>query len=129
MKNPRPTKKKPQSKRTAPPSSSPTTETGIQLEDDSVQLGLRVPRSLLGALDVEATVLGIKTPGITFTRSDAMRSILTRALNDKENIEILQAAKHAKDFETAEAEMRARAYKERLERDQEERNRGRRKPH
>lgn len=54
-------------------------------DSDSVQLGIRLPRALLAALDVEVSRLASQVPAelrgvLSVTRSDAVRSILQRAL-------------------------------------------------
>lgn len=50
------------------------------MADDSVQLGVRIPRVLLAALDREVSRMNAAVPGVEFTRSDAVRAVLTRAL-------------------------------------------------
>jgi hypothetical protein len=50
------------------------------MTDDSVQLGVRIPRALLTALDREVSRMKAAVPGVEFTRSDAVRAVLTRAL-------------------------------------------------
>lgn len=57
----------------------------LSTEEDSVQLGIRLPRSLLSALDVEVSRLSaLVAPElrgvVNLTRSDAVRTILQRAL-------------------------------------------------
>ena len=48
--------------------------------DKSIQLGIRIPASLLTAIDAEVSRLNSLAPGVSFNRSDAVRSILTSTL-------------------------------------------------
>lgn len=44
------------------------------------QVAFRLPVSLLGRVDAYAVDLGRRTPGLTPTRADAVRALLTQAL-------------------------------------------------
>ena len=83
------------------PMSPPPSE--IQLTDDMIQLGARIPRSLLGALDIEIMLLMEQCPSVVFTRTDALRSILTKVIQDPANV----ARVHERRNLVAEEERRA----------------------
>jgi predicted DNA-binding protein len=49
-----------------------------------VQLAFRVPADLVQRLDAHAERLSRDNPGLEFTRTDAVRTLLTRALDEIE---------------------------------------------
>ena len=49
-------------------------------KDPSVQVAFRLPTSLVKRIDAYAARLGTETPGIEYTRADAARALLSRAL-------------------------------------------------
>ncbi len=50
-------------------------------EGGSVQLALRLPRALLARVDAHADRMRAESPGVSVTRSDAMRSLLIMSLS------------------------------------------------
>jgi hypothetical protein len=50
-------------------------------KDETVQLAFRLPASLVARVDVYAKRLNAATPGLDVTRTDAVRSLLTQALD------------------------------------------------
>lgn len=50
----------------------------------TTQVAFRLPESLLKRLDRHAERLSQEHPGLTFTRVDALRTLLTRALDEVE---------------------------------------------
>lgn len=58
----------------------------------SQQVGFRFPLELIARLDRYAAELTEQTPGARFTRADAVRSLLTRALDE------LEAGAEARSF-------------------------------
>lgn len=51
-------------------------------ETPTKQLGIRVPESILRRLDLYAEELTRQMPGMAFTRADAARVLLEKALTD-----------------------------------------------
>ncbi len=49
--------------------------------EPTVQCAFRLPASLVERLDAYAETMGADQPGLTFTRADAVRTLLTRALD------------------------------------------------
>lgn len=60
------------------------------VEEETTQVAFRLSAGLLAALDTEATILGSRTPGVTFTRADAMRSILSAYNADPAHVDALK---------------------------------------
>jgi len=50
-----------------------------------VQLAFRVPADIVQRLDAHAARLSRDNPGLEFTRTDAVRTLLTRALDEVES--------------------------------------------
>ncbi len=50
----------------------------------SRKVGLWLPEPLIAALDAHAAQMGRETPGLTFSRADAVRVLLTSALAEVE---------------------------------------------
>lgn len=80
------------------------------VEEETTQVAFRLSAGLLAALDTEATILGSRTPGVTFTRADAMRSILSAYNADPVHVEALQKIQieHRLRFEQARLEQEHR---------------------
>lgn len=55
--------------------------------DEGVQLAFRIPKTLIARIDRHAERLSKANPGLEFTRSDAVRTLLTRALDEVETSE------------------------------------------
>lgn len=51
------------------------------MSESTKQVAFRLPESLVARLDAYAEQLSIAQPGIAFTRADAVRLLLTRALD------------------------------------------------
>jgi hypothetical protein len=49
--------------------------------EETVQLAFRLPGSLLARVDAYAKRLNAATPGLDVTRTDAVRALLTQALD------------------------------------------------
>lgn len=47
---------------------------------DAVQVGIRLPLDLVRRADAYAAALGVEHPGLSFTRTDAIRLILAKHL-------------------------------------------------
>jgi hypothetical protein len=47
---------------------------------DAVQVGIRLPLDIVRRADAYAAALGVEHPGLTFTRTDAIRLILAKHL-------------------------------------------------
>lgn len=56
-------------------------------DDKTVQVAFRLPKGLLERLDRHADRLAKQHPGLEFTRVDAVRTLLTRALDEIETTE------------------------------------------
>jgi hypothetical protein len=52
----------------------------VDPNEETIQMGVRIPKSLAGALDAEAKRLEAQHPGLRFTRSEVARAVLTRVL-------------------------------------------------
>ena len=52
----------------------------VDPNEETIQMGVRIPKSLADALDAESARLEAQLPGHRFTRSDVARAVLTRAL-------------------------------------------------
>lgn len=52
--------------------------------DATVQVGFRLPKSIVNRLEEHAARMSREYPGLTFTRVDAVRVLLTAALADAE---------------------------------------------
>jgi hypothetical protein len=62
-----------------------TDEKGSQMaKEPTTQVAFRLPDSLLTRLDRHVERMGKEHPGLDFSRADAMRSLLTRALDQIE---------------------------------------------
>jgi hypothetical protein len=48
--------------------------------DDALQVGIRLPMDIVRRADAYAAALSAEHPGMTFTRTDAMRIILAKHL-------------------------------------------------
>jgi len=55
---------------------------GRTMGEETKQAAFRLPVSLLARLDAYAEQMGVEQPGMTFTRADALRVLLTRALDE-----------------------------------------------
>jgi hypothetical protein len=53
-------------------------------ETKTTQVALRLPKKLLERLDEHAKRMSAAMPGLTFTRVDAVKSLLTKALDEAE---------------------------------------------
>lgn len=51
--------------------------------DDTGQIGVRLPRTMIEAIDAELDVLRMEMPGKAFSRSDVVRMALRRYLADE----------------------------------------------
>jgi hypothetical protein len=54
---------------------------GRMAKEPTVQVSFRLPEGLLRRLDAYAARMGAELPGIEFGRADAVKSLLTRALD------------------------------------------------
>lgn len=73
------------------PAKPKVTQVEIELaEEETTQVAFRLSAGLLAALDTEAKLLRSRTPGVTFTRADAMRSILSAYNADPVHVEALR---------------------------------------
>lgn len=52
----------------------------VDPNEETIQMGVRIPKSLADALDAESARLEAQLPGHRFTRSDVARAVLMRAL-------------------------------------------------
>ena len=53
-------------------------------KEETTQLAFRLPKSLLARVDAYAKRLNAATPGLDVTRTDAVRTLLTQALDRAE---------------------------------------------
>ncbi len=56
----------------------------VDAADATTQLAFRLPNGLIARLDQHVARMDRDNPGLTFTRVDAVRSLLTRALDEIE---------------------------------------------
>lgn len=54
-------------------------------EPETVQIGMRLPVELVKRLDEHIERLQERTPGVSFSRTDAMKALLTKALEQEES--------------------------------------------